>query len=204
MPCCSSMSSRSESVPRLMPAHACSSCMNRRGPSERSWTISGVQFVAITSALAATAQPLQSWTSFMVLFMRGSLLGPAARSYRNGSVEEPRTHEPGSAGPNQVHGCPPVGGKVQVPCPRHYFTKYSYAMVIVKSRSFRPWSKAGGRWTHELVAYGLDLYHRRHLRTPTVRELRAGVDGLPSHATIRRLYGNASTMLRVHGYRVRR
>jgi len=77
-------------------------------------------------------------------------------------------------------------------------------MVIVKSRSFRPWSKAGGRWTHELVAYGLDLYHRRHLRTPTVRELRAGVDGLPSHATIRRLYGNASTMLRVHGYRVRR
>jgi hypothetical protein len=68
----------------------------------------------------------------------------------------------------------------------------------------RPWSKAGGRWTHDLVGYGLDLYHRRHLRTPTVRELRAGVDGLPSHATIRRLYGNVSTMLRVHGYRVRR
>jgi hypothetical protein len=77
-------------------------------------------------------------------------------------------------------------------------------MVIVKTRSFRPWSKAGGRWTHELVGYGLDLFHRRHLRTPTVRELRAGVDGLPSHATIRRLYGNASTMLRAHGYRVRR
>ena len=68
----------------------------------------------------------------------------------------------------------------------------------------RTWSKAGGRWTDELVGYGLDVFHRRNLRTPTVRELRAGVEGLPSHATIRRLYGNASTMLRAHGYRVRR
>ncbi len=74
-------------------------------------------------------------------------------------------------------------------------------MVIVR---LRPWSRAGGRWTHELVGYALDVFHRRHLRTPTVRELRAGVDGLPSHSTIRRLYGNASTMLRAHGYRVRR
>lgn len=65
------------------------------------------------------------------------------------------------------------------------------------------WSKAGGRWTPELVGYALDCYHRRNLRTPTVRELRAGVPGLPSHSTIRRLYGNASTMLRAHGYRVR-
>ena len=37
----------------------------------------------------------------------------------------------------------------------------------------RSWSKAGGRWTDDLVAYGLDVFHRRHLRTPTVRELRA-------------------------------
>lgn len=74
-------------------------------------------------------------------------------------------------------------------------------MVVAR---LRPWSKAGGRWTHELVGYALDVFHRKHLRTPTVRELRAGVDGLPSHSTIRRLYGNASTMLRAHGYRVRR
>ena len=67
----------------------------------------------------------------------------------------------------------------------------------------RTWSKAGGRWTDDLVAYGLDVYHRRNLRTPTVRELRAGVEGLPSHATIRRLYGNASTMFQRHGYLVR-
>jgi hypothetical protein len=68
----------------------------------------------------------------------------------------------------------------------------------------RPWSKAGTAWSHELVAYGLDLFHRRHMRTPTVRELREGVENLPSHATIRRLYGNVGNMLRHHGYRARR
>jgi hypothetical protein len=65
------------------------------------------------------------------------------------------------------------------------------------------WSNAGSRWSKELVAYALDRYHRRHLRTPTVRELRAGVAELPSHATIRRMYGSASRMYEEHGYRVR-
>jgi len=53
------------------------------------------------------------------------------------------------------------------------------------------------------VGYALDVFHRRHLRTPTVLELRRGVDGLPSHATIRRMYGCAGRMYRAHGYRVR-
>ncbi len=66
------------------------------------------------------------------------------------------------------------------------------------------WSNAGGEWNDELVAYALDLYHRRHLRIPTVRELRAGIDDLPSHATIRRMYGCASAMYQRHGYRPRR
>lgn len=75
-------------------------------------------------------------------------------------------------------------------------------MVVVRVRD--RWSKAGGRWTHELVGYALDRFHRRNLRTPTVWELRAGIPGLPSHATVRRLYGNASGMLAAHGYRVRK
>jgi hypothetical protein len=75
-------------------------------------------------------------------------------------------------------------------------------MVVV--RGLRPgWSKAGTSWSHELVGYGLDLFHRRNLRTPTVRELKDGVPGLPSHATIRKRYGNASKMLEAHGYAVR-
>ncbi len=66
------------------------------------------------------------------------------------------------------------------------------------------WSNAGTGWNDELVGYALDLYHRRHLRVPTVRELRAGIDDLPSHATIRRMYGCASGMYQRHGYRARK
>lgn len=65
------------------------------------------------------------------------------------------------------------------------------------------WSKAGSRWTHELVGYALDRFHRRHLRTPTALELRHGIADLPSHPTIRRMYGSMTNMYRYHGYRVR-
>jgi hypothetical protein len=67
-----------------------------------------------------------------------------------------------------------------------------------------PWSKAGTRWTHDLVSYALDQFHRRHLRTPTLRELKAGIGGLPSYATIKRMYGTSSRMLARNGYRTRR
>ena len=76
--------------------------------------------------------------------------------------------------------------------------------MTTSSTEPRPWSKAGGPWSHELVAYALNRFHRVHLRTPTLRELKAGVDGLPSHATIKRMYGTASAMYVRHGFRVRR
>jgi hypothetical protein len=66
------------------------------------------------------------------------------------------------------------------------------------------WSNAGTSWNHELVGYALDLYHRRNLRVPTVRELRAGIEGLPSHSTIRRMYGCVSVMYQWHGYKARK
>ena len=59
-PCCSSMCSRSESVRGLIPGQACSSWVKRRGPSERSWTISEVHFEPIRSEVAATAQQVPS------------------------------------------------------------------------------------------------------------------------------------------------
>src|SRR5579872_2655686 len=64
-------------------------------------------------------------------------------------------------------------------------------------------SKSGHRWTHDSVAYALDRFHRRHLRTPTQREIGQGVEELPSLSTIKRLYGTTGQMLRYHGYRVR-
>jgi hypothetical protein len=64
----SSMSSRSESVRGLIPGQACSSSMNRRGPSERSCRSSAVHLVPMISAVAATAQ-LPSCTSFIVRFI---------------------------------------------------------------------------------------------------------------------------------------
>jgi hypothetical protein len=64
-------------------------------------------------------------------------------------------------------------------------------------------SKIGFRWTDELVSYGLERFHRRNLRTPTVREVKRGIDDLPSYATVRRRYGSVGAMLRRHGYLVR-
>src|SRR5262249_46232776 len=61
----SSVSSRSESVRGLIPGHACSSSVKRRGPSDRSWTMSAVHFGAITSPVAATAHSVLC-TSFLV------------------------------------------------------------------------------------------------------------------------------------------
>ena len=66
-----------------------------------------------------------------------------------------------------------------------------------------PWSKAGSGWTHDLVGYALDRFHSRHLRTPTLRELKSGIGELPSYATIKRMYGTSSRMLSRHGYRTR-
>jgi 2-phospho-L-lactate guanylyltransferase (CobY/MobA/RfbA family) len=64
-------------------------------------------------------------------------------------------------------------------------------------------SKVGSSWTHDLVAYALERFHSRHLRTPTLQELRAGLEDVPSYSTIKRMYGSAGTMLAFHGYRVR-
>src|SRR3954471_23148532 len=93
------MSRRSESVRGLMPGHACSSSMNRRAPSERSWTINGVHFVAMISAVAATAQFSCWWTSFIVLLMARILLGSPGGRYRNGSGLRAAALEP------RVDGC---------------------------------------------------------------------------------------------------
>jgi hypothetical protein len=73
----------------------------------------------------------------------------------------------------------------------------------MRGRGARNWSNAGSTWDHTLIGYALDRFHRRYLRTPTLVELRGGIEDMPSYATIRRRYGSAGAMLRAHGYRVR-
>src|SRR3954470_7129563 len=97
------MSRRSERVRGLMPGHACSSSMNRRGPSERSCTITGVHFVAMISAVAATAQ-FSCWcTSFIVRLMMKMLLGAPGGRYRDrtgsNAAREPRVDGPRAPAP---------------------------------------------------------------------------------------------------------
>src|SRR5436305_3866604 len=110
------MSSRSESVRGLMPGQACSSCMNRRGPSERSWTISGVHLVATISAVAATAQSW-SWTSFMVRFMGRSLLVACGHSYPKesdlGEPADPAANEHTRRRRAGLRGARTLGGRVE-------------------------------------------------------------------------------------------
>ena len=62
-----------------MPLQACSSWVNRRGPSERSWTTSAVHFEPIRSDVAATAQELPSWTS---IIRRSLIAAPVYSSVR--------------------------------------------------------------------------------------------------------------------------
>src|SRR5258708_2580244 len=66
MPSPSSARSRSASVRGLIPQQDRSSCENRRGPSERSWTSRAVHFAPMISAEAATPQAVDSWTACIV------------------------------------------------------------------------------------------------------------------------------------------
>src|SRR3954470_24185108 len=64
-PSCSRTRRRSESVRGLIPGQERSSSEKRRGPSDRSWTITAVHLAPIRSAVQATEQ-LASWTGRIV------------------------------------------------------------------------------------------------------------------------------------------
>jgi Homing endonuclease associated repeat len=64
--------------------------------------------------------------------------------------------------------------------------------------------REGFRWSDELIVYAIDLWHRRHLRIPTVKEWeRAGPDH-PSRQTVQRTFGSWSAAIRAAGFRPRR
>ena len=61
----------------------------------------------------------------------------------------------------------------------------------------------GFRWNRESIVYAIDLWHRRHLKTPTVAEWeRAGHDH-PCRQTVLRVFGSWSAAMRSAGFRPR-
>ncbi len=67
----------------------------------------------------------------------------------------------------------------------------------------RPGPREGFRWTPETIAYAIDLWHRRHLRTPTAAEWEQAGPNHPSRQTVLRRFGSWNAAIRAAGFRPR-
>lgn len=54
----------------------------------------------------------------------------------------------------------------------------------------RPGPREGFRWTRETILYAFELWHRRHLRAPRLRDWRFASDDHPSVTTVRSVFGS--------------
>jgi hypothetical protein len=67
--------------------------------------------------------------------------------------------------------------------------------------------KAGPRhgfmWNRQTIVYAIDLWHRRHLRTPTVAEWEAAGANHPCRQTVQRVFGSWNAAIQAAGFRPR-
>lgn len=56
-------------------------------------------------------------------------------------------------------------------------------------------------WTRESIVYAMDLWHREHLRAPTLREWSYASENHPTYVTVMRRFGSWNTAIRAAGFR---
>src|SRR5258708_22793198 len=68
----------------------------------------------------------------------------------------------------------------------------------------KPGPRDGFRWTRETIIYAFELWHRRHLCSPTVAEWRLAGESHPSVTTVRTGFGSWNSAIAAAGLRPRR
>ena len=61
----------------------------------------------------------------------------------------------------------------------------------------------GFTWNRQTIIYALDLWHRRHLATPTVAEWESAGPEHPCRQTVQRVFGSWSAAMCAAGFRPR-
>jgi hypothetical protein len=68
----------------------------------------------------------------------------------------------------------------------------------------KPGPREGFRWDRSTIVYAIELWHRRHLKTPTKAEWEtAGVEH-PCRLTVQRVFGSWNNAIREAGFKPRR
>ncbi len=67
----------------------------------------------------------------------------------------------------------------------------------------KPGPRHGFRWDRQTIVYAIDLWHRRHLTTPTRREWQTASEDHPSFDTVARIFGSWNSAIRAAGFRAR-
>jgi hypothetical protein len=60
--------------------------------------------------------------------------------------------------------------------------------------------REGFRWTADTIIYAIDLWHRRHLQTPSAREWEQAGENHPCRQTVMRVFGSWNAAIAAAGF----
>lgn len=64
--------------------------------------------------------------------------------------------------------------------------------------------RSGGfRWTHDMIVYAINLWYRKHNRTPLASEWEAAGENHPSRQTVMRFFGSWNAAMKAAGFQPR-